>query len=101
MLELVVLAQNVETETASEDPATVVPHRAFAFDALRLAAGAVAGVGLQTLPSVAHPGLTKIADSTDHLHASGVLASVLDDTVPAPHHALLLAALRANWQALY
>jgi hypothetical protein len=58
MLELVVFAGVIVAEAALEDAAPVVPDAALALDALGIATGAGAGMALQALPTVAHPGLT-------------------------------------------
>jgi len=101
VLKLVILTQEVETEAAQEYSATVVPDASLTLNADGVAADAGASVRLEALPAVAHPGLTKITDSANHLHPGGVLAWMLDDAVAAAHHALLLPTLGTGRQALH
>ena len=70
MLELVVLAEELEAEAADEDPAPVVPHSPLTLDTLGVPEDAAAGVALQTLLAVADPGLAVVTDSSNHLRRS-------------------------------
>ena len=55
---------------------------------------------LKALPPVTDPGLAMVTDGTDHLQPGGVHSRVLYDTISGLEHALLLATLGANRQAL-
>ena len=70
VLELVVLAEELEAEAAGEDPAAVIPDAALTLDALGVPEDTVAGVVLQTLLAVADPGLAVVTDSSNHLRSS-------------------------------
>ena len=125
MLELVVLAEELEAEAAGEAAAAVVPDSPLTLYTFGVPEDTVAGVALQALLAVTDPGLAVVTDSSDHLginkvltptrltslllpsapgttrlHASGVVAGVFDDTITSLHHALLFPALRTHRQPL-
>lgn len=64
----------------------------FTFDTHGILQWAATSVSRQTLPAMAHKSFAKIANGTDHRHASGK-DCVLDETIARLAHALLLAAL--------
>jgi len=100
VLELVVLAEELEAEAAGEAAAAVVPDSPLALDTLGVPEDAAAGVAVQALLAVTNPGLAVVTDSSDHLHASGVVARVFDDTVTSLHHTLLLSTLSTDRESL-
>ena len=73
VLELVVLAEELEAEAAGEDTTAVFPDSSLTLDTLGVPEGTVAGVVLQALLAVANPGLAEVTDSTHHLVIKKVL----------------------------
>lgn len=100
VLELIILAQELEAEAAGEDPSSMLPDSPLTLDTLRVSEDAATGVALQALLTVTHPGLAEITDSSHHLQSSGVVARVPDDTVSGLHHTFLLATLPTHRQSL-
>lgn len=97
VLKLIVFTQVVVAKGTLEDAATVFPDIALALNACRILQGARAGVRRQALSSMAHPGLTVVANGTHHGESRGELSGVLDHTVAGLHHALHFTALGAHW----
>lgn len=97
VLKLVVFTQVVVAEGALEDAATVFPDVALALNARRILQGARASVRRQALSSMAHPGLTVVANGTHHCEPRGELSGVLDHTVAGLHHTLHFTALGTHW----
>ena len=73
VLELVVLAEELEAEAAGEDTTAVFPDSPLTLDTLGVPEGTVAGVVLQALLAMANPGLAEVTDSTHHLVIKKVL----------------------------
>ena len=67
MLELVVLAEELEAEAAGEAAATVFPDSPLALDTLGVPEDTAAGVAVEALLAVTNPGLAVVTDSSDHL----------------------------------
>lgn len=97
MFELIILAQISVAEAALEDSPSVIPHIPLTLCASGILERACAGVSLQTLLSVADPGLAEITDSSHHLHSSRVLPWMSYDAIPCTHHTLLLPTGSADW----
>jgi len=74
VLELVVLAKELEAEAAGEAATAVVPDSPLTLDTLGVPEDTVAGVALQALLAVTDPGLAVVTDSSDHLPLLGQLA---------------------------
>lgn len=101
MLELVVLAQETIAERALKYAPTMLPNATFAFQAHSVLQRASAGVGCQTLATMADPGFAKVADRSNHSRkSSGIDTGVFDYTVTSFQHAFYLAALCTNGQPL-
>ena len=67
VLELVVLAEELEAEAAGEDATSVFPDSTLTLDTLGVTEDTAAGVALETLLTVTDPGLAVVTDSSDHL----------------------------------
>jgi hypothetical protein len=100
MFELVVFAQKRIAEATLENPAAMVPNATLAFDAGGVLQRTGAGVRLQAFSAVTHPGLAKVTNGTDHLHANSEYTDVFDHTIASFQHALDLGAVGAHWKAL-
>ena len=67
MFKLIIFAEKLKTEAASEASATVVPHPSLTLDTFCVSEDTATGVTLQTLLAVTHPGLAEVTNGTNHL----------------------------------
>lgn len=101
MLELVVLAQETIAKRALENATTMLPHATFTFQANSVLQRTSAGVGCQTLPTMADPSLAEVANCANHSwKSSGVDPWMFDYTVTSLQHAFNFAALCTDGQSL-
>lgn len=100
VLKLVVLAQELETETTREHSTSKVPNSTVTLYTLRVSEDATTRVRLEAFLPVTNPGLAKVTNGSDHLQSSCKVAWMFDDTISSLHHALLLAALGTHGQSL-
>jgi hypothetical protein len=100
VFKLIVFTKERVAERAEVDSSTVAVRVSLALDANSILQRTAAGVSGQAFPSVTNESFAEIADRSHHPHSSGE-QSVFDDTVTSLRHALLLSALRADWQTLH